>query len=457
MQRDPGEYLLELQSFASITDQNYRKHAIDLRLRRYDSALRHIVRCGKDRFEEAIALAREHDLLRTLLSLTQDNDDLRARVHVATGEELERKNKHEDAALAFMAGGEEERALRAYRLAGQWRPSLTLATRLGRTAEEVRAMAARMATDLEEGFCHKEAAQLILEHLEDIPRAIHAFAAAGEWRECVRLTIVRNIPQCLERIVLPSALSAVQRILESLDDDRDRIAKYVARIKDLRTKRLAMAAVLAARRDGTADNLDDDMDVQTETASVVSNFSVYTDRTLGGASAISAISGMTGVSSSTLGGRRAWAAKKKESKAKRRIRQGTASEEAHLAKHVLSLTPLPSLCTEVGQLSEALVWLGRESNARSLQRALKTVIDAIRDASEDILSNPPPGEGLMVTQQMARDVLTAVGGHVVGVTALEHVAGKIPSRDLQKRVAQNEARLAGLHWKWEILRDPEST
>jgi hypothetical protein len=53
--------------------------------------------------------------------------ELRARVHVACGDDLESRNKHEDAALAYMAGGELQRAQHAYRQAGQWRMVLALA------------------------------------------------------------------------------------------------------------------------------------------------------------------------------------------------------------------------------------------------------------------------------------------------------------------------------------------
>lgn len=46
MQRDPGEYLVELQRFAAIKDPELRCHAIDLHLGRHDAALRHLVAAG---------------------------------------------------------------------------------------------------------------------------------------------------------------------------------------------------------------------------------------------------------------------------------------------------------------------------------------------------------------------------------------------------------------------------
>ncbi len=43
MQKDPGEYLSELQRFAAIRDASLRRHAIDVHLERWEQALRHLV------------------------------------------------------------------------------------------------------------------------------------------------------------------------------------------------------------------------------------------------------------------------------------------------------------------------------------------------------------------------------------------------------------------------------
>ena len=50
-----------------------------------------------------------------------------------------------------------------------------------------------------------------------------------------------------------------------------------------------------------------------------------------------------------------------------RIRQGSPEEEAALVSHIASLATTPRQCTEAGQLTELLVLLGHEGDARRLQ------------------------------------------------------------------------------------------
>ena len=58
-QRDPGEYLLELQGFAAKPSQPLRRHAIDAHLGRWPQALRHLVAAGDEHFNAALGLAED--------------------------------------------------------------------------------------------------------------------------------------------------------------------------------------------------------------------------------------------------------------------------------------------------------------------------------------------------------------------------------------------------------------
>ena len=58
-QRDPGEYLLELQRFAALGAGALQRHAIDMHLGRWHSALRHLAAAGAEHFLAALALARD--------------------------------------------------------------------------------------------------------------------------------------------------------------------------------------------------------------------------------------------------------------------------------------------------------------------------------------------------------------------------------------------------------------
>ena len=457
-QRDPGEYLLQLQQFAAVENEALRCHAIDVHLGRFDGAVRHLMAAGDvEHFPQALQLAREHGLLRLLLQLTRDNHELRALVHLAAGEELEGRGKHEDAALAFVAAGDLEKALRAYRLAGQWRQALGLAARLGRDSEKILSLSTRLAADLADSMRYTEAAAVTLEYLNDISGAVALLCEGGEWTEALRVACCRGQMDLVESLIAPTAAAAASRILESVIEDTARVAKYWARLKELRRKRAAMlAAVVMADEDAGGAFGQRDDDVETEAASMVSGMSMYTDATYtaggGGGSRVST------ASATTVGGRKASKKRAKNKNKAGKIRQGTPDEEAQLARHLLSLAPLANVCLEVGQLTEVLVMLGHEEDAATLQQRLKSLIDAQKVAVDDMIANPPPGMSLVVSEAVFEKTAAAAGGGgcVVAVAALAAGAAEVAGGELLQKAAESEAAVKG-SWKWEVLREWESS
>ena len=56
-QRDPGEYMMELQGFASAPSPTLVKHAVDMFLGRWQRALQHLLAAGDEHFATALKLA----------------------------------------------------------------------------------------------------------------------------------------------------------------------------------------------------------------------------------------------------------------------------------------------------------------------------------------------------------------------------------------------------------------
>ena len=73
-----------------------------------------------------------------------------------------------------------------------------------------------------------------------------------------------------------------------------------------------------------------------------------------------------------------------------RIRQGSPQEEEALISHILSLAPTPQLCSEVGQLTEMLIFLGHEADARNLQAQLSRVLVEQKAAAERAVQGQMP-------------------------------------------------------------------
>lgn len=58
-QRDPGEYLLELQQFADRPEGPLREFAINMHLQRTLAAIKNLLAAGEAYFQQAVALAKK--------------------------------------------------------------------------------------------------------------------------------------------------------------------------------------------------------------------------------------------------------------------------------------------------------------------------------------------------------------------------------------------------------------
>ena len=75
-----------------------------------------------------------------------------------------------------------------------------------------------------------------------------------------------------------------------------------------------------------------------------------------------------------------------------RIRQGSPQEEEALVSHIISLIPTAQTCSEVGQLTELLILLGHEADARRLQALLSETIAQQKAAADRAGKGKPATE-----------------------------------------------------------------
>ncbi|GIL71049.1 hypothetical protein Vretimale_4117 [Volvox reticuliferus] len=425
-QKDPGEYLSELQRFAAISPPALQRYAVDMSLRRYSSALRNLAEAGPEHFEQALQLARERGLMRQLLLLYEDDVDRRPIVLDAYGEHLETLKRYEDAALSYMAAGRLKKALRAYRSAGRWRMVFVVAAQLEFDEAAVQSLAADVVEELVAGGQAADAAEVLLSYLGDVDNSVRTYTQAREWREAMRVSYAHGRSDLVETVVAPAAADGAAALLADARESEERIRKYTQRLADVRARRLAMAAaVAAAEEDGAAQGMADD--IQSDVISLVSGLSIYTDATVQGHGGSMAASGSSATASSrapsTMGGRKAHRQGKKLQKAGTRIRQGSPLEEASLVSHVHGLAPRAVVLEEAGQLGELLVLLGHQEDARTIQRAIASWQAAYKEAREDIAAHPVP------------------------------VSGPPHARAEMERLLKPAQDTSSIAWKWEIFRE----
>ena len=77
-------------------------------------------------------------------------------------------------------------------------------------------------------------------------------------------------------------------------------------------------------------------------------------------------------------------------KSAHRIRAGSAGEEAALAATLAAAAPTSDRLAAVGALTELLVILGHEADARAVQAAVSDCAAAATEAAAYVAANPPP-------------------------------------------------------------------
>ncbi|GMH34369.1 hypothetical protein BSKO_02203 [Bryopsis sp. KO-2023] len=382
-QRDPGEYLMELQQFAALEPMHFRHYSIDAHLKRFSRALSNLVKAGEGHFEASIKLAQEKGLMHELLAFV-DGDEVKRKVVLgASAEWLLEKNMCDDAGAAFLAAGKTKEAQHAYKKGCHWEMCLALTGKLGMDQNEVQDIAVDLFEELKTDRRLNEAARLAVEYLEDVDEAIVLLTDARSWREAVRVSYRFDREDLVDTIVAPAAAECASTSLSNFREDAERVGKYWERLKEVREKRFAMETVVGET--GAAGDIDRDAgnDDLGDGSSTVAGMSVYTDRTHANTAATTA-----SISAFTTGGKKPQ--KRRKKKKGLRIRQGTPEEERALCEHIKNLQPSDQSCEEFGQLTELLILLGHERDARTLQQALDALIKQQKEAADDILQNPPP-------------------------------------------------------------------
>lgn len=385
-QRDPGEYMLQLQGFALAGPPELQRHAVDMHLGRFGRALQHLMALQPLHFDDALALARDKGLLRDLLALCKGDDAQRAAVLSALGESLSLRNMHEDAGVAFAAAGKLESALKCYRAAGAWQMALALAGRLGWDADSQKGLAADMADELGATGRPADAAVLLADYLGDVEGAVGRLLQAQAWREALRTAYRFARGDLVDAAIAPAAVEAADLLAEATAANTERVAKYLTRYQEVQARRTTMEAALdnGGRGNMAEAGRDTDSGSEAESSAAVSDLSAYAS-----GSGTTATESASGIPASTIGGRKA--ARKSRQKARKgaRIRKGGPGEELALAEHLAGLAPTPQRLLDAGSLAEVLVLLGREDLAATLQQALSQ-LQADQQAAADYVKQHPP-------------------------------------------------------------------
>ncbi|GAV76077.1 IKI3 domain-containing protein [Cephalotus follicularis] len=351
-QRDPKEFLPFLQELEHMPSLLMR-YNIDLRLHRYENALKHIVSAGDAYYAECMNLIKKNPVLFPLgLQLITDPTK-RGQVLEAWGDHLSDEKCFEDAATTYLCSSKLEKALQAYRASGNWSGVLTVAGLLKLGKDEILQLAQDLCEELQALGKPGEAAKIALDYCGDVKQGVNLLITAREWEEALRVAFMHRSEDLVSE-VKNASLECASSLIGEYEEVLEKVGKYLARYLAVRQRRLLLAVKLQAEERSMSD-IDDD--TASEASSTYSGMSVYTTGSRKGSS-ISTSSTMASKARDT-----------RRQKNRGKIRPGSPGEEMALVEHLKGMCLTAGAKRELKSLLASLVMLCDEESARKLQRA----------------------------------------------------------------------------------------
>lgn len=270
-QRDPKEFLPLLQELQRLPTL-LMQYNIDLRLKRFEKALRHIASAGDAHFDDCMTLMKENPQLFPLgLQLIADSAKRRP-ILEAWGDYLSDEKCFEDAATIYLSCFQLEKAMKSYRACNNWSGVLTVAGFLDMGKEEVLHLAQELCEELQALGKPGEAAKIALEYCGDVNGGLNLLVSARDWEEATRVAFMHR-RQELIKVVKDASLECAGTLISDYEEGLEKVGKYLARYLAVRQRRLLLVAKIKAEEQAPSD-IDDD--TASEASSNLSGMSAYT-------------------------------------------------------------------------------------------------------------------------------------------------------------------------------------
>lgn len=125
-QKDPKEYIPMLNELNAM-DENYKKFSINKYLKRFDKAVKYLVECGTDKYEELKAFVKYHSLYKEALALFDENEDIYKEIADDFGLYLKLKKDFVEAGVVYERSKSYIKAVDCYKEALEWELALSVA------------------------------------------------------------------------------------------------------------------------------------------------------------------------------------------------------------------------------------------------------------------------------------------------------------------------------------------
>lgn len=394
-QLDPSEFSTELKHLNTLEEPMCR-YSIDIRLRRYDSALRHLFQVGSDKYDECVALCHEHALYETGLQLFKD-DVLRKRDLLGGfGKHLTEKKRYTDAAGVFVRIGEWKKAAESYREGDMWEMSLSAMRKSTESIEMKYEFFESLADELADNGKMKESANLRITYLDDFEGGMETLAKGGEWETLFEVvsTIyttddkdrgmyhagVKETWAKVEELVLDGAEGMIGMLKENTTKVREKCQRLeaVRATKMMVLERLQKKAAVMGEEESDAFS-------STAASTLVSNLSDVTFRSKSSVTSVYSTVGGSHVGPLSSAKLEKQAEKRRRRQKKKRVKEGDPREEEYLVGYLKKIVGGEDFQRKVGDLVRAIMFLGKSDTGQELIKTMEAFLEEVEKLPSDVL------------------------------------------------------------------------
>eukprot|EP00978_Attheya_sp_CCMP212_P016545 scaffold43481_cov57-Attheya_sp.AAC.1 len=248
-QMDPKVYLPLLKRLRGLPE-SVARYEVDLRLNRYESALKNLVRSSETmeetntdddsaeslasrmekHFQKCLEFTDQHKLHKLALQLFESQTDQRRRIMISLGEHLLQEKNGEAALSVFLAVDpcHIDGARRASRMCGDWKTYFACCLEKEDeviSMDQKRELAARIAEEISSGGVGVQskregmnaAARILLDYCDDIAGAVDMLITGEMWSEGRRVARLHSRDDLVKRCV-DAAVSYGQTCIGDFED-----------------------------------------------------------------------------------------------------------------------------------------------------------------------------------------------------------------------------------------------
>ncbi|XP_028167442.1 elongator complex protein 1 [Ostrinia furnacalis] len=387
-QKDPKEYIPMLNELNEM-DENYKQFSINKYLKRFSKAVKCLVMCGPEKYEELKTLVKYHSLYREALDQFPVGSDIYKEISNDFGHHLQLKKQHVEAGIVFERAGNYEKAVECYKDALEWELAIEVAYNRW-TSDHFKELCWDLVNALKEEKRHNEALNILEKYYDDCEKTISYAIESGHYKTALRLCSQHSKSDLRETTLVPAVLEDYTNLKELIDANWSNFTKHRDRLQVVREN----------KNKGPSEIYDPSYAIR--------DCDLYSD------------AGST-LASSSRGSSRSFRSSKNRRKHERKLaslKEGSQYEDVALimALHTV-VTSTFELRLQVKQLNVALSCLDKDKEALILQMTLEKCLKEMKDSFRDIWTNDLVMEATKAT--IAAQTGPETGSKLEGIATLE--------------------------------------